>query len=96
MRKAEKYKKQLKKYCNKHFAHIDIQSPEDNEKDYVGLSILMSEYIELINNAKIILTIMCKVCQKPPCDFSENSYKSYTKQFWGIINFTEMNVSNRR
>lgn len=93
LHKAEKYKRKLRKYCNKHFAHTDIQSPEAIEKDYVGLNIPWGEFINLIDDAKIILGSMYKVCEKQPGDFSEYVYESYKDQFWKLIDFPETKIT---
>ena len=94
LRKAEKYKNKLRKYCNKHFAHTDIKSLRAVEKDYVDLSIPWDEFVGLINDAKDVLRSLYLVCQKSPCDFSEHAYEEYKNQFWKLINFTEVKIAN--
>lgn len=90
---AETFKNELKQFSHKHFAHTDInKSLSETQKELATIGIPWQEFTNLINNAKIILTEMCLICEKPKPDFSESTYSDLKNEFWESIKYEMINV----
>lgn len=92
---AQKYKGKLKQFSHKHFAHTDTgKTFEESEQELATIGIPWKEFVNLIDDAKIILKNMCVACQKPSLDFSEAQYPYLRDEFWGAIKYTEVRITN--
>lgn len=92
---AQKYKDKLRQFSHKHFAHTDTgKTLEESEKELATIGIPWNEFINLINDAKIILKSMCAVCQKPSPDFAEGQYSYLRSEFWEAVKYTEVRIMN--
>jgi hypothetical protein len=83
--KVKIFKKKLKAFADKHYAHIEIRTQKQKNKEVNKLKVGWYELKDLITFAKDSLNTMCRYWNNHNANFEENNYDYFKEGFWSSI-----------
>lgn len=86
---SSQYREKLKRYRDKHYAHIELQNSDAVKQDYEEIKTSWSEILTMIEVAKEFVNTMLLYWLDETSDFVETCYKDYQSKFWAIINLPD-------